>query len=810
MRVYAGLFLLSAATLTYEINLSRIFSVAQFYHFAFMVVSLALLGYGASGTFLSLFPQAKKRQGARSLVWLGLGFAFTSVGGYALTVHVPFDSFRIAHDWRQAGILLVHYIALAMPFFCSGTAVALLLASTPGRAGGIYAASLVGSAAGCVLAIVTPSFVGGEGVVLLSSALGLAASIIFDSPSQALPRFMHGYSAAAVRVLRVVQGVSLLVLVLAAFRTPAFLRITLSPYKSLSYLLQYPDAELIFRRWNGFSRVDVVSSDSIRGLPGSGFRCPSQPPPQRGLTVDGDDVNYVHQLEPGFEELAYTDCLLTALPYRLRPGAETLVLEPRGGSDVVTALAQGAGQVTVVEANPLIVEAVRRQGDWAGDLYDDPRVGVVVEQGRTYTRRTHDQFDVLILSLNAPQRTVTSGAYSLNEDYRYTLEAFRDYLAKLKPNGLLAVTRWLQIPPSESIRAFALAVESLEQAGGRPHLSILALRSYRQMLILVRRGPFVAEELEAVRVFAEERAFDLVYLPDIRPEEVNRHNVLAEPNYHRACVALLDSRDRETWYEGYPFDVRPPTDDKPFFGHFFRWGQAPTVLASVGHTWQPFGGAGYFVMLILLVLALIAAGLIILMPVAALKQRGGPLRATLVYFSLLGLGYLCVEIPLMQRFILFLGSPSYAMATVLFSILLFSGAGSAVSRRVPLRLALILLPPVVGVYPLVLPRLFDVASAVPLWGRLVVTASALAPVGFLMGIPMPSGVARLERSAPALITWAWAVNGAASVIASIAAALLALTLGFSAVLALGAGCYLGVLLTAASLRPLPSPLSPSQ
>ncbi|MGD2104064.1 MAG: hypothetical protein PVJ55_02980, partial [Anaerolineae bacterium] len=231
MRVYAGLFLLSAATLTYEINLSRIFSVAQFYHFAFMVVSLALLGYGASGTFLSLFPQAKKRQGARSLVWLGLGFAFTSVGGYALTVHVPFDSFRIAHDWRQAGILLVHYIALAMPFFCSGTAVALLLASTPGRAGGIYAASLVGSAAGCVLAIVTPSFVGGEGVVLLSSALGLAASIIFDSPSQALPRFTHGYSAAAVRVLRVVQGVSLLVLVLAAFRTPAFLRITLSPYK---------------------------------------------------------------------------------------------------------------------------------------------------------------------------------------------------------------------------------------------------------------------------------------------------------------------------------------------------------------------------------------------------------------------------------------------------------------------------------------------------------------------------------------------------------------------------------------------------
>ncbi len=808
MFVYVGLFLLSAASLMLEINLSRIFSVAQFYHFAFMVVSLALLGYGASGTFLSLFPRLRERVGANLLVWLSGAFSITAVGAYVLTVHVPFDSFRIAHDWRQVGVLLMHYVALAMPFFCSGTAVGFLLAARPKRADRVYAANLVGSATGCVFAVVTPSFVGAEGVILLSAACGMAAALAFQRHVSHVLSAARPVSPAMTQLSRIVPAVILTILVLAAFQTPSFLHIKLSPYKSLSYLLQYPDAELVFQRWNSFSRVDVVQSESIRGLPGSGFHCASQPPPQRGLTVDGDDLNYIYHVQPDFKDLACTDCLLAALPYRLRPGAKTLVLEPRGGSNVVTALAQGAAQVTVVEANPLIVEAVRAQGSWAGDLYDDPRVEAVVEQGRTYVQRPHEPFDVLMLSLNAPHRAVASGAYSLNEDYRYTRQAFVDYLTELRSDGILVVTRWIQIPPSESVRAFALAIESLERLGAHPRSSLVALRSYRQMMILVRRGSFTEGELETVRRFAEERAFDLVHLPGLRPDEVNRYNVLEEPVYHRACTALLDTESREAWYDEHPFDVEPPTDDHPFFGHFFKAEQARNVLARVGHTWQPFGGAGYFVLLILLVIALLAAGMLILVPVAVLNRRGRPLRATLIYFALLGLGYLCVEIPLMQRFILLLGSPAYAMATVLFTILLFSGLGSACSRHIPLLGALVLLPILVGVYALLLPEMFSIALSAPLWARLVIAVAALAPPGFLMGIPLPGGLALLEERDPGLISWAWAVNGATSVVASILAALLALSFGFSVVLILGGACYVGALLTVASLRPLRSLVSP--
>jgi spermidine synthase len=808
MLVYVGLFLLSAASLAFEIILTRVFSVAQFYHFAFMVVSLALLGFGASGTFLSLFPGVERGADLRVLSRLGWLFALTAVGSYLLTLFVPFDSFRIVRDWRQIGVLLLHYVALAAPFFCSGAAVGLLLAVRPQDAGRVYAANLTGSAAGCVLAVAAPPLVGGEGVILLCAALGLVAAFLFRVPT--ITGIQPG-SRFTTWALSVFQVFLVALLLFGALRTPGFFHIRLSPYKSLSYLLQYPDAQRVFQGWNGFSRVDVVRSSSIRGLPGSGFRCAAEPPRQMGLTVDGDDLNYISQVEPDFTELPFTDCLLMALPYRLRPDARVLVLEPRGGLDVLTALAQGASAVTVAEPNPLIVQSVRQEGDWAGDLYDDPRVEVVVEQGRTYARRTRDRYEVLTLSLHAPQRTVTSGAYSLNEDYRYTVEAFSDYLGRLREDGLLVATRWLQVPPSESIRAFALAVEAMERTGGDPKTSIVALRSYRQMLILVRRGSFTEEELAAVRDFAEPRAFDLVYLPDIRPHEVNRHNVLPSPDYHQAFVGLLETEDRQGWYGDYPFDVEPPTDDRPFFGHFFRWTQTRDVLAMAGHTWQPFGGAGYFVMLILLALAVVAAGALILAPVAALRRQGGTLGWTSIYFALLGVGYLFVEIPLMQRFILFLGHPAYALAVVLFAILLFSGVGSAVSHRLSLRLVLALLPALIGAYVLGLPSLFRATLALPLWVRMVVAVATLAPPGFLMGIPLPKGIALLEERSSSLIAWAWGVNGAVSVVASILAALLALSFGFSVALILGAACYAAALrLTAASLRPPRSPGSPSR
>jgi hypothetical protein len=301
--------------------------------------------------------------------------------------------------------------------------------------------------------------------------------------------------------------------------------------------------------------------------------------------------------------------------------------------------------------------------------------------------------------------------------------------------------------------------------------------------------------LQAIRRFAEARRFDLVYAPDLQSGEVNRFNVLPEPSYYEAARALVDvtgrgTRERETWAHTYAFDVRPPTDDRPFFGHFFRWRQMPELLAAAGHTWQPFGGAGYLVLLVLLALAVLASVFIILLPLAltqgaSLAREGG--GRTLAYFCLLGLGYLSVEIPLMQRFGLFLGHPTWSMATVLGALLVFSGIGSRLSVHVPLVAALVGVPVLVGGYALGLPALFEWALGFRFWARLLVATGALAPLGLLMGVPFPKGVSRLRR--PSWIAWAWASNGALSVIASILGALISLGWGFSVVLWLGAGCY---------------------
>ncbi|RME89548.1 MAG: hypothetical protein D6770_04215 [Anaerolineae bacterium] len=785
------LLLLSAATLTFEITLSRLFAVAQFYHFAFMVVSVALLGFGASGTVLTLSPRLSRTDPHRALPLLSLATALTILASYLLINFLPFDSFRVAWDRSQLAVLALHYLALAAPFFFGGMTVALLLRAFPNQAGRTYAVNLLGSALGCLLALAAPTPFGGEGTLVLSAALALLAV-----PGRPIRRPLNLLSVPFLTL-------TLLELVLRASALPSLLPdLRLSPYKSLSYALRYPDAEVLYRRWNAFSRVDVVRSASIHSIPGLSYRYLASLPPQDALFVDGDDPSVILPPDTHPDLFSY---LPTSVAYRLRPEARSLILEPRGGLDVVTALALGARQVTVTEVNPLIVQAV-------GPLYRDPRLHLALEADRSYLRRARGEtYDIIVLSLTASYHPVGSGAYSLGEEYRYTVEAFEDALSHLAPGGLFVVTRWLQETPSESLRAFALAVTALERSGADPAQQIVAFRGYQTMTLLVRNGPFTPAELQTLRDFLAGRAFDLVYAPDLHLEETNRYNVLPQAIYAQAYRALLTARPREAFYKAYPYDVRPPTDDRPFFGHYFKWSQAPQVLAELGKTMQPFGGAGYFVILALLVLALLAAGVLILLPVMV-RARDTFSPKPAAYFALIGLAYLFVEIPLIQRFILFLGNPAYAFTAVLFTLLLSSGLGSQRSERLPFRLALGGLVVLLLVAPLLLPPLFARMLGWPLTLRLSATVLLLAPIGFFMGIPFPAGLRWVTRqeSDEKIIPWVWAVNGAASVVAAILAALLALTVGFGWVLRLGALCYAGAWLTAGAspdrrLSPPPHP-----
>ncbi len=778
--------LLSTAMLIFELSLTRLFALAQFYHFAFMVISLALLGMGAAGSLLSVWRGLGKSPG-----WWAAGFSAAVLLSYAILNLIPFDSYAIAWDRRQVLYLILTFAGAALPFLCSGVVIGHLLAADVSGLHRVYAANLVGSAAGCVLVLPLLDWFGGEGALLISAAMGIGAGLLFG--------VQH---AAPFTVIQIGIGLALAgVLVALAVIRPDWLAIRLSPYKGLSQVLLAPEADHAISEWNTFARVDLVESRSIHSFPGlSQNALIADPPLQAGLTLDGDNLMPVTALSPE-DELAHrlAEHVPQSVIGALRPGYESLlILEPGGGWDVLVTLSNGAQHVTVVEHNPSVIDILR--GADAAYLYADPRVEVIQAEARTYIRRTSQTFDVIDIGLSDSFHPVTSGAYSLGEDYRYTTEAIGDYLEQLSPGGLLIMTRWLQTPPTESLRMLAAIQAALQEQGSeQPADHITAFRSLRTMTFVVAKSPLTSDEREAIRAFAASQGYDLVWLSELQSGEVNRYNQLLEPAYYEAFSSLL--ADPNGFIGSYEFDIRPATDNRPFFYHYFRWQQTPEVIAGLGKTWQPFGGSGYLVLVALLIIVSVLAIVLIFGPLIVNRPAGdgssgppGVRFRMLIYFTMLGLGFLFIEIPLAQHFILFLGHPVIALAVVLFAILLFSGLGSLTAPRWSLLAALGSLVIVAILMPVVLPAIFRLVLGWPLAARIVVSILCLAPLGVLMGVPFARGLAIIEKQAPGLIPWAWAVNGSASVISGVLAVMLALSWGFSIVLWIGAATYAVALL----------------
>jgi len=638
MVTFVGIMLISAATLLLELALLRIFAVQQFYHFAFMAISLALLGAGASGSLLSIWHR-RLRPAA-----LSLAFAVSTLLAYLIINNSPFDSFSIAWDSRQVLFLAIYFLAAAIPFLFAGLLVGgeLMIAGEEGGAGShrVYGANLIGSACGSLGSLIALAWFGGPGTVVLAAVLSGIAGLLFVIRR----RWVDKES----RPIWMAIGLSVLILwgLLALRVPPGFLAQRLSPYKTLSTLSLALGSQHTFSISDATARVDVVESEVIHMMPGLSLFSPVGLPPQAGLMLDGDNLMPISQLAPGTEEAQVLASYLPhALGHELRPGGRTLVLEAGTGLDVLMALASGAEEVTVVEDNARIIETIRDEyGDFTGGLFSDPRVTLFNQSSRVFTRQPGgEKFDLIIVALTDPHRPVTSGAYSLTEEYVYTVEAFEEYLQTVDDDGLLVVSRWVQTPPSESARTFAAMASAVTRSGNDPATHLVAFRTIRTMTILASARPFTTSELQVVRSFLDERGFDAVYLPGIQEDELNRFNVLPDPVYYELFLDIL-SQPSETFAE-YRFDIRPPTDNRPFFFHYFKWRQTPEILAGLGQTWQPFGGSGFFVLVALLLLVSAAAALFIVGPLLlrrnTIKRRGPSISfwrwRVFIYFASLGL-----------------------------------------------------------------------------------------------------------------------------------------------------------------------------
>jgi len=812
-RLLVGVAALAAATLCLESALTRLLAVAQFYHFAFLVISLALLGFAASGTLLSLSERLRSLPLAHLLSGSGWAFAASVVLAYAGANLLPFDSYSIGIDPRQYAYFALYYLALSLPFLFSGLGIGAALSQAGAHSHTFYAANLLGSAAGVGVGLLLMELAGVPGALMGSIILGLALEPVISGRDGGRSA---GRWRAASLVLLFAVALGLVLFAAANLRGRSPVGLVLSPYKSLSYARLYPGSRWLYGRWNATGRVDVIAQAGTRALPGLSYTFPETPPEQLGLSADGDDLSPITLVPP--DQFAAASYLPEALIFTLRPGADSLVLEPGAGLGILQALANGATRVTAVAPNPLVPLAIEKVAS-PYNLYRNPQVQQHIASARAFLDRTGEQYTLILMPLSDAYRPVTSGAYSLHETYSLTVEAFAQALRRLSPDGILAVTRWMQTPPSESLRLAATLIEALEQDNVQePSKALVLYRGVQTITAVVQADGWTTSELAQVRSFTVERRYDLVWAPDIRPEETNRFNRLPEASDYLRLKELFESQDREQFYTSYPFDIRPATDNHPFFFHFFTWEQIPDILAGLGRTWQPFGGSGFLVLLallglvIILSLVLVIAPLIlpgVLMgaqndptppPVNGRAERSGassyaPLRLILLYFTLIGLAYLLVEIPLIQRWILLLGHPTYAFSMVVLAILLFSSLGSAMARArwLPRRAALSALVVCALVTPWVTQAITAATLGWPTAGRLAVSLLGLAPLGFLMGLPFPLGLRQMEGAAVSSIAWAWAVNGCASVIASVGAAILSLASGFNAVLWLGALAYAGAL-----------------
>ena len=786
--------LLSATALGYEILLMRLFSIIQWHHFAYMIISLALLGYGASGTFLA-FVQARLLNHYPLALLINLAFfGLTAMPSFLVAQQIPFNPEEILWNWREAVRLMFVYLLLSLPFFFAANAIALTFSKFNKLITRVYAFDLFGAGVGSLGVILILYVIPPLGALSLVSALGMACIAVAAWELQLSKRLWIG---AAV----------LLSMAIAVWPEPPS-GLVLSPYKDLSQTLRVSGARVIAERFSPMATLQVVENDRVplRYAPGMSLNAGSSPPAQLGLFSDGGSMGSITRDSGDPQAVDFLDQLTSALPYHLQHAHRVLVLGAGGGMDVLQALYQDSAEIHAVELNPQVIELVSEDyADFSGGLYSKPGVQLHTAEGRGFVSARDTHYDLIQIALQHSSGASSAGLYSLSESYLYTTEALQTYLGHLSSGGYLAISRWIKLPPRDTLKLFVTAIEALRVAGvEEPGKRLILIRGWQTSTLLVKNGEFTADEIRAMRDFSQQRAFDVAWYHGMSADEPNRFNIFREPYLYQAAQALLGPH-RQSFMEQYKFNLQPATDDQPYFHNFFKWSTLKEILELRGQGGIPLLEAGYPVLVATLAQALLASSLLILLPLVFLKRRkqssdssGISQLRVVSYFFAIGLAFLFIEIAFIQKFMLFLHHPLFTASVVLASFLVFAGLGSNWSKRYSMQnsygqgvkwaVAGILLTGTA--YLLLLDTLFAWMVAWPTIARAAVSIVLIGPLAFFMGMPFPLALTSLRTAAGTLIPLAWAVNGCASVLSAVLATLLAIHFGFTLVVLLALLLYI--------------------
>jgi hypothetical protein len=678
------------------------------------------------------------------------------------------------------------FMLLFIPFFCAANCICLTFSQYSNQLHRIYSFDLLGAGIGAAGIVALLFLVSPTTALQVIGALGLLSATLAWWECGMRPHW----------------PVVVLLLAIAVSLSPvARFSLQISEYKGLSQALRVLDAEQIDQRSSPLGQLTTIKSPSVpfRYSPGLSLNSPVPIPAQLGLFTDADALSVLTRFDGDLEKIAYLDYQSSALAYHLLEQPGVLVLGAGGGTDVLQALYHRASRVDAVELNSQVVGLVNREfAAHTGSIYELPEVTVHNGEARGFVAASSDRYDLIQVALLDSFSASSAGLYALSENYLYTVEAFTQYLQHLRTGGILSITRWTKTPPRDGLKILATAIEALKQDGvSDPGRQLVMIRSWNTSTLLVKNEAFSSRDIDVLKAFCRERWFDPVFYPGMTIDEANRYNQLREAWYYEAAVRLLGPASAN-FMDDYKFNIHPATDNRPYFSQFLKWKTLSELLTLRNRGGMPLLEWGYLILIATLVLAVLVSLLFVLLPLW-LRRRTEPhvhgLRWRFpAYFAAIGTAFMFVEIAFIQKFILFLHHPLYAVSVVLCAFLVFAGMGSLLSARWYKKISLLKIASGIAVfsvlYMFLLPGLFNWLVQIPGEFKIPVSVFLIAPLAFLMGMPFPLGLSLVSHRCPAWIPWAWAINGCASVISAILATLLAIHLGFIVVVFMAVLLYL--------------------
>ena len=787
---YGGILLCSVGVLMQEILLTRIFSLTIWYHFAYLTISTALLGFGAAGSLLAARPSLLDKGAGRLSAIAAAAAGSSLLLGIWLLGPRPIDPGALLREPFATSLgLLGYYAVVSVPFFFGGLAVATPLTAYPRRANRLYATDLLGAGLGCGAAVAALTWGDGAGAIAVCSGIFLLAAASYAGAHRAS------------------GGLAIVAVALIALSPYADRAIEFRPVasKSMGAALQNPKTEVLYSQWSPINRVDLYRIPNLRlswwAIFGRSETFTGLPPLVMSIQYDGHNGTDVQKVtDPN--SLAMLDFHLLRTPYLILDQPEVLVIGVGGGIDVQNALRRGARRVVGVDLQPITVMLHETMlSDWTG-LDRHPQLELVASEGRHYVRSHGDVFDLIQITAVDTFSAQSTGAYVLAESYLYTVEAFEDYLSRLSDGGVLTIVLGdpvfndARLPPPLAARLAMIGGQALRNMGVEDSAAHILMLSHKRAVpdlstdegymqaLLVKKRPFTKQQVARMADFADEMGFELRLSPDGGLDPALRKLVHAAPGDLEAALAQQ------------PFVVTPSTDDRPFFFNVLPW--TSLVTGERIHWMFPGSATGQLMLIMMLAQSLIVGTVLILLPLYKTgwgNLPGSQIFGFLLYFLSLGLGFLLIEISFVQKYVLILGYPTYSLSVTILALLIFAALGAELSRRgwgSPrwfLRVLLGVTVLLVGAEVAIMPWLRDASLGLSLPVRIAVTVLMQAPLGVALGMYFPTGLELLRRVEPQLIPWAWAINGIASVVATVLAVVLGMQIGFSAVAVVAIAIY---------------------